>query len=88
MKGGKSTGAMKKIDAKLFVKKIRDRKDPNKPKRPGSALFLFIMEFRKKFKEENPDYKFVAADAKVVRAKWRSMPVAVSSTLFNIFSFQ
>ncbi|MFS7959951.1 putative chromatin remodeling & transcriptional activation HMG family [Helianthus anomalus] len=44
-----------------FVEKTRARKDPNKPKRPGSAFFVFIMECREKFKEENPDYKYVAA---------------------------
>ncbi|KAJ0545789.1 putative chromatin remodeling & transcriptional activation HMG family [Helianthus annuus] len=54
-------GQINRCYEKNRCQKIRAPKDPNKPKRPGSALFLFIMEFREKFKEENPDYKYVAA---------------------------
>nr|GEV80857.1 RNA-directed DNA polymerase, eukaryota [Tanacetum cinerariifolium] len=38
-------------------------KDPNKPKRPPSAFFVFLEEFRKTFKKENPTVKAVSADA-------------------------
>ncbi|KAJ0545791.1 putative chromatin remodeling & transcriptional activation HMG family [Helianthus annuus] len=77
MKGGKSTGAGTKTDAKLTVKKTgakgKASKDPNKPKRPASAFFVFMEEFRKQFKEEHPDNKSVAAVGKAGGVKWKSM---------------
>ncbi|KAD2804624.1 hypothetical protein R6Q59_029921 [Mikania micrantha] len=77
MKGGKSSN---KTDAKLAVKKTsakaKTAKDPNKPKRPASAFFVFMEEFRKKFKEENPGNKSVAAVGKAGGAKWKSMSVS------------
>ncbi|KAJ0538063.1 putative chromatin remodeling & transcriptional activation HMG family [Helianthus annuus] len=77
MKGSKSTGAGTKTDAKLTVKKTSAKgkasKDPNKPKRPASAFFVFMEEFRKQFKEEHPDNKSVAAVGKAGGVKWKSM---------------
>ncbi|XP_071732004.1 high mobility group B protein 3-like isoform X2 [Rutidosis leptorrhynchoides] len=74
MKGGKST---KKADTKLTVKKsapkAKGAKDPNKPKRPASAFFVFMEEFRKQFKEENPGNKSVAAVGKAGGAAWKAM---------------
>ncbi|OAP19743.1 NFD2 [Arabidopsis thaliana] len=35
-------------------------KDPNKPKRPASAFFVFMEDFRETFKKENPKNKSVA----------------------------
>ncbi|XP_076954823.1 HMG1/2-like protein [Bidens hawaiensis] len=74
MKAPKST---KKSDAKLAVKKSAPKgkaaKDPNKPKRPASAFFVFMEEFRKQFKEENPNNKSVAAVGKAGGAKWKAM---------------
>ena len=69
MKRGKSkVEAPKKADNKLAVKKGSERaskkarkdKDPNKPKRPASAFFVFMEEFRKTFKEKNPNNKSVS----------------------------
>ncbi|XP_039009679.1 HMG1/2-like protein isoform X4 [Hibiscus syriacus] len=37
-------------------------KDPNKPKRPPSAFFVFMEGFRKQYKEDNPDNKSVAVE--------------------------
>ncbi|KAI3734495.1 hypothetical protein L6452_13965 [Arctium lappa] len=77
MKGGKSSGATRKADTKLAVKKTAAKgkaaKDPNKPKRPASAFFVFMEEFRKQFKEENPGNKSVAAVGKAGGAKWKTM---------------
>nr|KAJ0228286.1 hypothetical protein LSAT_V11C100031590 [Lactuca sativa] len=65
MKGSKSSGATRKADTKLAVKKTAAKgkaaKDPNKPKRPASAFFVFMEDFRKQFKEDHPDNKSVAA---------------------------
>ncbi|KAJ8759298.1 hypothetical protein K2173_006818 [Erythroxylum novogranatense] len=45
----------------------------NKPKRPPTAFFLFMDDFRKTFKEQNPDSKDVKRVAKEGGEKWRSM---------------
>ncbi|CAN6463885.1 unnamed protein product [Victoria cruziana] len=86
MKGGKSKAATaKKAESKLGVKRkaaASDRvgkraakkgKDPNKPKRPPSAFFVFMEEFRKQYQEKNPNNKSVAAVGKAAGDKWKSM---------------
>ncbi|GKA60499.1 HMG1/2-like protein [Tanacetum coccineum] len=74
MKGAKGA---KKADAKLTVKKTAPKgkaaKDPNKPKRPASAFFVFMEDFRKQFKKENPNVNSVAAVGKAGGAKWKAM---------------
>ncbi|KAL7230674.1 hypothetical protein ACSBR2_009031 [Camellia fascicularis] len=55
------------------VKKEKKAKDPNQPKRPQTAFFLFMSEFRKTYKEANPDCKSVATVAKEGGEKWKSM---------------
>ncbi|XP_076888369.1 HMG1/2-like protein [Bidens hawaiensis] len=77
MKAGKSAAAPKKSNAKLAVKKATPKakaaKDPNKPKRPASAFFVFMEEFRKQYKAEHPENKSVAAVGKAGGAKWKAM---------------
>ncbi|XP_019194737.1 PREDICTED: high mobility group B protein 7-like [Ipomoea nil] len=55
------------------AKKEKKAKDPNAPKRPPTAFFVFMEEFRKTFKEENPDIKSVATVAKEGGEKWKSL---------------
>ncbi|CAL1369373.1 unnamed protein product [Linum trigynum] len=50
--------------------------DPNKPKRPLSAFFVFMEEFRKEFKEKNPNNKSVAAVGKAGGERWKAMTEA------------
>ncbi|XP_073012039.1 high mobility group B protein 7-like [Typha latifolia] len=54
-------------------KKEKKSKDPNMPKRPPTAFFIFMDDFRKIYKEANPDSKKVAAAAKEGGEKWKSM---------------
>ncbi|XP_038702436.1 high mobility group B protein 1-like [Tripterygium wilfordii] len=54
----------------------RAKKDPNKPKRPASAFFVFLEEFRTTFKKENPNVKAVSAVGKAGGQKWKSMTKA------------
>ncbi|XP_058090250.1 high mobility group B protein 7-like [Magnolia sinica] len=54
-------------------KKEKKVKDPNKPKRPPTAFFLFMDDFRKTYKEANPDSKSVSVVAKEGGEKWKSM---------------
>ncbi|KAE8662202.1 HMG1/2-like protein [Hibiscus syriacus] len=54
-------------------KKLKKGKDPNAPKRPPTAFFLFMDDFRKSYKEANPDAKGVTGVAKEGGEKWKSM---------------
>uniref|UniRef100_A0A7C9D4L1 HMG box domain-containing protein n=1 Tax=Opuntia streptacantha TaxID=393608 RepID=A0A7C9D4L1_OPUST len=75
MKGGKSSAKGRNADSKLSVKKkpVKAKKDPNKPKRPPSAFFVFMEEFRTQFKEKHPNNKSVAAVGKAAGEKWKSL---------------
>ncbi|KAF9607949.1 hypothetical protein IFM89_003869 [Coptis chinensis] len=44
-------------------------KDPNKPKRPASAFFVFMEDFRKSFKEKHPNNKSVSVEKAPFHAK-------------------
>ncbi|XP_028110523.1 high mobility group B protein 3-like isoform X1 [Camellia sinensis] len=88
MKGGRSKTETKRTDSKLSVKrgapsekagkkpavkKGKAAKDPNKPKRPASAFFVFMEEFRKTYKEKHPNNKSVADVGKAGGDKWKSL---------------
>ncbi|KAA8532070.1 hypothetical protein F0562_006788 [Nyssa sinensis] len=90
MKGGKSKTETKKADNKLSVKKRgaatekpkpvkkgKAAKDPNKPKRPASAFFVFMEEFRKQYKEKHPNNKSVSVVGKAGGDKWKSLSEAL-----------
>ncbi|CAL5188261.1 unnamed protein product [Lathyrus oleraceus] len=51
-------------------------KDPNKPKRPPSAFFVFMAEFRETFKKENPNNKSVAVVGKAGGKEWKALSAA------------
>ncbi|KAH0871700.1 hypothetical protein HID58_078722, partial [Brassica napus] len=76
MKGGESKAQAKSTDERLKTrgkKAGKKVKDPNKPKRPPSAFFVFLEGFRKEFNLANPDNKSVGAVGKAAGAKWKSM---------------
>ncbi|XP_047327414.1 HMG1/2-like protein [Impatiens glandulifera] len=82
MKGDKSKAESKKADSKLAVKKgaakggkkaAAGAKDPNKPKRPPSAFFVFMEDFRKEYKEKHPKNKSVSVVGKAAGEKWKSL---------------
>ncbi|XP_042516150.1 HMG1/2-like protein [Macadamia integrifolia] len=92
MKGTRSKPDSRKADNKLSVKRkaaASDRgagkkttkkekavKDPNKPKRPASAFFVFMEEFRKSYKEKHPNNKSVSVVGKAGGDKWKSLSEA------------
>ncbi|KAK9066052.1 hypothetical protein SSX86_015454 [Deinandra increscens subsp. villosa] len=81
MKGAKGKGpatrnSLKPVDDRKVGKKKAPAKDPNKPKRPAAAFFVFLEEFRVTFKKQNPYVKFVSACGKAGGKKWRSMSAA------------
>ncbi|CAF2133208.1 hypothetical protein YC2023_032838 [Brassica napus] len=76
MKGGEGKAQAKSSDERLKTrgkKAGKKVKDPNKPKRPPSAFFVFLEGFRKEFNLANPDNKSVGAVGKAAGAKWKSM---------------
>ncbi|XP_077222869.1 high mobility group B protein 1-like isoform X3 [Tasmannia lanceolata] len=74
-KVGKRKAAIKadKSSKRRVKKQKAAKKDPNKPKRPPSAFFVFLEEFRKTFKLEHPNVKAVSAVGKAGGEKWKSM---------------
>ncbi|EYU36574.1 hypothetical protein ABFS82_14G281000 [Erythranthe guttata] len=78
MKGAKSKADSRKADSRLAVKKQTKKekqaaKDPNKPKRPPSAFFVFMEDFRRQYKEKHPTNKSVAVVGKAGGDKWKSL---------------
>ncbi|KMZ65179.1 High mobility group B protein 2 [Zostera marina] len=47
--------------------------DPKKPKKPPTAFFYFLADFRKSFKEQNPDVKTMREIGKACGEKWNTM---------------
>ncbi|KAK3189216.1 hypothetical protein Dsin_028777 [Dipteronia sinensis] len=47
--------------------------DSNKPKRPPTAFFIFMDDFRKEFKAANPDSKGVTEVTKQGGERWKSL---------------
>ncbi|KAJ9175885.1 hypothetical protein P3X46_014391 [Hevea brasiliensis] len=74
-KVGKRKAALKvnKSSKKPANKDKVGKNDPNKPKRPPSAFFVFLEEFRKTYKQEHPNVKAVSAVAKAGGEKWKSL---------------
>ncbi|GAY56772.1 hypothetical protein CUMW_174400 [Citrus unshiu] len=65
----------RKAENKPKKEKAGKKKDSNAPKRPLSAYFIFMEDFRKSFKESFPDNKSVAANgngAGVSEDSWKS----------------
>ncbi|KAI3728484.1 hypothetical protein L6452_17121 [Arctium lappa] len=54
-------------------KRVKKQKDLSKPKKPPTAFFVFMEEFRLTFKALHPDNKKVSVVAKEGGEKWRSM---------------
>ncbi|XVF01183.1 hypothetical protein REPUB_Repub04eG0066500 [Reevesia pubescens] len=72
--------ANKKPTEKSGKKSVKAAKDPNKPKRPASAFFVFMEEFREQYKRDHPENKSVAAVGKAGGDKWKSLSEAEKKT--------
>jgi len=73
---GKRKPAVKEDRASKKQDKKKAAKDPNKPKRPASAFFVFMEEFRKTYKDNHPNVKSVAVIGKAGGEKWKTMSEA------------
>lgn len=82
-KEAKHADAQKAPEAKKTKKKSEEKpkkrtktkkiKDPNQPRKPATAFFVFMDDFRKTYKEANPDAKGAAQVGKEGGVKWKSM---------------
>ncbi|XP_019239095.1 PREDICTED: HMG1/2-like protein isoform X2 [Nicotiana attenuata] len=68
------TETMKKRKAEADLKKKeKATKTAGAPKRPPTAFFIFMADFRKSYKENFPDNKSVAVVGKAGGEKWKAM---------------
>ncbi|XP_047177088.1 high mobility group B protein 14 [Vigna umbellata] len=67
----RQTNSRKKPKAKL--KKNKRKFDAMKPKKPPTAFFYFLEDFRKEFQEKNPDVKSMRDIGKACGEKWKTM---------------
>ncbi|XP_054795365.1 high mobility group B protein 14-like [Prosopis cineraria] len=58
---------------KAKQKKINKKLDAKKPKKPPTAFFFFLEDFRKEFQEQNPDVKSMRDIGKACGEKWKTM---------------
>lgn len=64
------------------VRAKREPRDPNAPKRPQTAFFLFLSEWREKLSKENPDKK-PGDIAKLATIKWNEASEAEQQVCTN-----
>ncbi|KAF7840454.1 high mobility group B protein 14 [Senna tora] len=70
-RSAQKTNSGKKPKAKQ--KKNNNKFDAKKPKKPPTAFFYFLEDFRKEFKEQNPDIKSMCEIGKACGEKWKTM---------------
>ncbi|XP_028754898.1 high mobility group B protein 14 isoform X2 [Neltuma alba] len=58
---------------KAKQKKVNKKIDAKKPKKPPTAFFYFLEDFRKEFQEQNPDVKSMRDIGKACGEKWKTM---------------
>ncbi|KAL5756600.1 hypothetical protein ACOSP7_021038 [Xanthoceras sorbifolium] len=60
---------------KLTMKQTKkhEKFDVKKPKKPPTAFFYFLEDFRKEFQEQNPDVKSMRDIGKACGEKWKTM---------------
>ncbi|XP_068668829.1 high mobility group B protein 14-like [Aristolochia californica] len=62
-----------KLKAKPKTKKKLTREELDKPKKPPTAFFYFLEDFRKSYQEEHPDVKSMRDIGKACGEKWKTM---------------
>ncbi|GFP81127.1 cation/H(+) antiporter 15 [Phtheirospermum japonicum] len=65
----KKSGSKARTTAQRRAKKI----DGMKPKKPPTAFFYFLEDFRKEYQEQNPDVKSMRDIGKACGEKWKTM---------------
>ncbi|XP_057764259.1 high mobility group B protein 14 isoform X2 [Salvia miltiorrhiza] len=70
---GKHGETKKKAGRKRTARKIVSRIDAMKPKKPPTAFFYFLEDFRKEYQEQKPDIKSMRDIGKACGEKWKTM---------------
>ncbi|KAL1560424.1 High mobility group B protein 14 [Salvia divinorum] len=66
-------GETKKAGRKKTAQKKVSRIDAMKPKKPPTAFFYFLEDFRKEYRDANPDIKSMRDIGKACGEKWKTM---------------
>ncbi|ERN09092.1 high mobility group B protein 14 [Amborella trichopoda] len=53
--------------------KTGNKEDPDKPKKPPTAFFYFLLDFKKGYQEQNPHVKSMRDIGKACGVKWKAM---------------
>eukprot|EP01018_Ginkgo_biloba_P026133 Gb_22387 [translate_table: standard] len=64
--------------------KEKEKKDPNQPKKPPTAFFFYMEDFRKIYKETNPKVTGMRAIGKACGVKWKEMTYEEKAPYFDI----
>ncbi|OAY29200.2 high mobility group B protein 14-like [Manihot esculenta] len=71
--GDKEKRPKSAIKPKRMPKKKSVKLDAKRPKKPPTAFFFFLEDFRKDFQEQNPDVKSMRDIGKACGEKWKTM---------------
>ncbi|EYU33343.1 hypothetical protein ABFS82_13G085500 [Erythranthe guttata] len=71
VQSGRKRKSARKV--KTTTKKIAAKMDALKPKKPPTAFFYFLEDFRKEYQEQNPDVKSMRDVGKACGEKWKTM---------------
>ncbi|XP_044460850.1 high mobility group B protein 14-like isoform X2 [Mangifera indica] len=67
----RSASSARKLSVKH--KKKYDKFEAKKPKKPPTAFFYFLEDFRKEYQEQNPNVKSMRDIGKACGEKWKTM---------------
>ncbi|KAF3334790.1 high mobility group B protein 14-like protein [Carex littledalei] len=68
----------------LKAKKSSLKDDPRKPKKPPTAFFFYLEDFRKTFQQENPNVKSMRQIGKACGDKWRTLSFEEKVAYYDI----
>lgn len=69
---------------KADSRKKTDKLDALKPKKPPTAFFYFLEDFRKEYQEKNPDIKSMRDVGKACGEKWKTMTYEEKVNYYDI----
>ncbi|XP_027191322.1 high mobility group B protein 14 isoform X4 [Cicer arietinum] len=74
-------------ETKANQNKSKQKIDAEKPKKPPTAFFYFLEDFRKEYQQQNPDVKSMRDIGKACGEKWKTMTYEVMY-IFGIWLLQ
>ncbi|KAJ1688365.1 hypothetical protein LUZ63_019755 [Rhynchospora breviuscula] len=64
--------------------KVKVKDDPHKPKKPPTAFFFYLEDFRKTFQQENPTVKSMREIGKACGDKWKTLSFEEKVAYYDI----